>query len=93
MQISTDMLSEGMSLEQWTKPLTGAFHHVLRLRGVSVWQRMMLGVYKIMSVIGYVSGLQRGAEMFSDEKQTESADFRYCTENSKHFRKISETAA
>jgi hypothetical protein len=63
-----------MYLSQWTKPLKGAFHHVMKLRRVSVWQRTVLGFYKIMSVIGYVSGLEQQTNRVSDKKQTETAD-------------------
>ena len=48
-----------MVLEKWTKPLIGACKHALRIQNVSRYERAVLGFYKILSVLGYVSGLQK----------------------------------
>jgi len=65
-----------MFLQKWTKPLLGAYRHVLRLQCVSRFERVVLGFYKILSVLGYVSGLQKPANLREtcNGKHIDSAD-------------------
>ena len=61
---------------KWTKPLVGACKHVVRLQNVSTYERAVLGFFKILSVLGYVSGLQKSDTGRIDGEQSGTTDAR-----------------